>query len=102
MLHAVRKGLAAGGAEVGPGVGGSPRVTDVVMPLMGGPELVSRLEAMRSRDLCVLFISGYTDRALIHQGHRGENTAFLQKPFTPDVLVKKVREILDQPRQQAA
>jgi YesN/AraC family two-component response regulator len=76
-------------------------VTDVVMPLMGGPELVSRVEAVRS-DLRVLFISGYTDRALIHQGHRGENTAFLQKPFTPDVLLKKVREILDQPRQQAA
>jgi DNA-binding response OmpR family regulator len=50
----------------------------------------------------VLFISGYTDRALVHRGLRGAGTAFLQKPFTPDVLARKIREILDAPREEAA
>ncbi|HKQ57008.1 MAG TPA: response regulator [Candidatus Eisenbacteria bacterium] len=76
-------------------------VTDVVMPLMSGPELAQRLTMVRP-NLPVLFISGYTDRALVHQGLRAANTAFLQKPFTPDVLARKVREILDGPRTKAA
>jgi signal transduction histidine kinase/ActR/RegA family two-component response regulator len=76
-------------------------ITDVVMPLMSGPELVRHVKAVRPH-LPTLFISGYTDRALIHQGHREPGTAFLQKPFTPDVLVRKVREILDEPKEHAA
>jgi len=76
-------------------------ITDVVMPLMSGPELAQRVAATRP-DLRVLFISGYTDRALVHQGRRDAGTAFLQKPFTPDVLGQKVRELLDKPREQAA
>jgi signal transduction histidine kinase/ActR/RegA family two-component response regulator len=76
-------------------------ITDVVMPLMSGPELAQRMATMRP-DLRVLFVSGYTDRALIHQGLRRPGTAFLQKPFTPDVLAQKVREILDQPLREAA
>jgi two-component system cell cycle sensor histidine kinase/response regulator CckA len=76
-------------------------ITDVIMPLMNGPELVRRVKAVRPH-LLTLFISGYTDRALIHQGLREAGTAFLQKPFTPDVLVRKVREVLDERQQRAA
>jgi two-component system, cell cycle sensor histidine kinase and response regulator CckA len=76
-------------------------VTDVVMPLMSGPELAQRLHSIRP-DLPILFISGYTDRALLHQGQRHSGTAFLQKPFTPETLARKIREILGQPGQQAA
>jgi hypothetical protein len=47
-------------------------------------------------------MSGYTDRALIHQGWRRAGTAFLQKPFTPETLARKVREVLDEPRRGAA
>jgi PAS domain S-box-containing protein len=76
-------------------------ITDVVMPLMSGPQLVQRVASLRP-DLPVLYISGYTDRALIHQGQRAAGTAFLQKPFTPEVLARKVREVLAEPRQRAA
>jgi signal transduction histidine kinase/ActR/RegA family two-component response regulator len=76
-------------------------VTDVVMPLMSGPEFAER--ATRGRpELLVLFVSGYTDRALIHQGLRLTGTAFLQKPFTPETLIHKLREMLDAPRRRAA
>ena len=76
-------------------------ITDVVMPLMNGPDLAQRIAAIRPH-LKVLFMSGYTDRALIHQGLRRAGTAFIQKPFTPDALAQKVREILDQPLARAA
>jgi signal transduction histidine kinase/ActR/RegA family two-component response regulator len=76
-------------------------VTDVIMPLMSGPEL-AHAATRELPDLRVLFISGYTDRALIHQGLRQPGTAFLQKPFTPETLALKVREVLDEPRAAAA
>jgi signal transduction histidine kinase/ActR/RegA family two-component response regulator len=76
-------------------------ITDIVMPLMSGPELVRRVRAVRPR-LPTLLISGYTDRALVHQGIRGTGMAFLQKPFTPDVLARKVREVLDGEKRAAA
>src|SRR6185369_16590057 len=76
-------------------------ITDVVMPLMSGPELVRRIAPVRP-DLRVLIISGYADRALIHQGLREPGTAFLQKPFTAAVLARKARELLDHPRRAAA
>jgi signal transduction histidine kinase/ActR/RegA family two-component response regulator len=76
-------------------------VTDVIMPGMDGVELVSRLLGTRP-DLRVLFISGYTDRALGHQGLRPGGTAFLEKPFTPEKLARKVRETLDEPHARAA
>jgi signal transduction histidine kinase/ActR/RegA family two-component response regulator len=83
----------------------SPRVdlliTDVVMPMMSGPELVQRVTA-GCPGLKVLFISGYTDRALIHQGLRHDGSAFLQKPFTPETLARKVRELLGEAEAQAA
>jgi FixJ family two-component response regulator len=66
-----------------------------VLEQMSGPDLAKRLVALRP-DLKVLFISGYTDDAIIHQGVLTSDTAFLQKPFTTDALAKKIREVLDE------
>jgi CheY-like chemotaxis protein len=68
-------------------------VTDVIMPEMNGPELVQRLQARRP-DLKVLFLSGYTDGAVFRHGLLDQGTAFLQKPFTPGALTRKVHEVL--------
>ncbi len=70
-------------------------ITDVVMPEMGGGKLA---EVLRSRHpgLKVLFMSGYTDDAVIRHGVMGGTDAFLQKPFTPLGLAKKVRAMLDE------
>jgi PAS domain S-box-containing protein len=76
-------------------------VTDLVMPGKGGHELVARL-AKLVPDLAVLRISGYVDPAVVSNGGPGHETAFLQKPFTPEVLLRKVRETLDEPRRKAA
>lgn len=68
-------------------------ITDVVMPEMSGPDLADQL--LQSRPgLIVLFISGYTDHALLHRGAIEQGTAFLQKPFLPDALMAKVNELL--------
>jgi PAS domain S-box-containing protein len=69
-------------------------VTDVVMPGMTGPELRERLNAELG-PIRVLYTSGYTGNAINHQTGLQAATAFLQKPFTPDGLLAKVREILD-------
>ena len=72
-------------------------VTDVVMPQMNGAELAQRLERERP-GLRVLFVSGYTDDAVIRHGVLEARTHFLQKPFSLESLARKVREILDAPR----
>jgi len=69
-------------------------VTDVVMPGMSGRELAKLILQGRPQAR-VLFLSGYTEDAVLHQGALDTGTAFLQKPFTLDALACKVREILD-------
>ncbi len=69
-------------------------VTDVVMPLMNGRQLAERLLADRP-ELKVLYMSGYTDDAVIARGVIEAGTAFLQKPFGADKLAQKVRDLLD-------
>jgi PAS domain S-box-containing protein len=69
-------------------------VTDVVMPELGGREAAEELTRMRP-ELKVLFVSGYTDDAVVRHGVREAEVAFLQKPFTPAALAARVREVLD-------
>ncbi|HUQ00390.1 MAG TPA: response regulator, partial [Aeromicrobium sp.] len=70
-------------------------VTDVVMPGSSGSALYERL-SMRQPGLRVLYMSGYTDDAVIRQGRLPAEATFLQKPFTGELLIRKVREILSQ------
>jgi two-component system cell cycle sensor histidine kinase/response regulator CckA len=69
-------------------------ITDVVMPGMSGRELAEYLSPLR-REMKVLYMSGYTDDAIVHQGVLGKETNFIQKPFSLDDLARKVREVLD-------
>jgi two-component system cell cycle sensor histidine kinase/response regulator CckA len=71
-------------------------VTDVVLPHLGGPQLAARLATQRP-GLKVLFVSGYTDDAVVRHGVLHSDMAFLQKPYTPASLARKVREVLDAP-----
>lgn len=71
-------------------------LTDVVMPEMSGPMLADRL-ALAWPDMRVLYMSGYTDSAVIHDGVLAPETAYLQKPFNPDSLAREVRKVLDTP-----
>ena len=69
-------------------------VTDVVMPRMNGRELVDRLTPVRP-GMKVVYMSGYTDDAVVARGVETAGLTFLQKPFTLDVFVRTVREVLD-------
>jgi two-component SAPR family response regulator len=68
-------------------------LTDVVMPQLNGPQLAAQLTGVRA-GIKVLFISGYTDLALLHHGLIAEHVDLLQKPFLPEHLVRKVDEML--------
>jgi CheY-like chemotaxis protein len=69
-------------------------VTDVVMPGMSGRELAEQMAARRA-GIRILYMSGYPGDAAVHHGTLVRGSAFLQKPFSPDSLARKVRETLD-------
>jgi two-component system cell cycle sensor histidine kinase/response regulator CckA len=69
-------------------------IADVVMPELGGGELVERLQVRRP-NLKVLYISGYTNDEVVRRGVRRTEAHFLQKPFTSQELMRKVRQVLD-------
>ena len=69
-------------------------ITDVIMPKMSGKELYDQIKVIAPR-IEVLFMSGYTDDALTHHGVLGPELCFLEKPFSPSGLARKVREVID-------
>jgi two-component system cell cycle sensor histidine kinase/response regulator CckA len=69
-------------------------VTDVVMPRLSGRELVGRLSEVHP-ETKVLYMSGYTDDAIAHHGVLDAGVPFIEKPFSPEALASKVREVLD-------
>jgi len=81
-------------------------LTDVIMPEMRGQQLADELLG-RFPQMAVIYMSGYTDNALDHGGVLRQGGTFLQKPFTPDEVLRRVREMLDaaasrQPRRRKA
>jgi DNA-binding NtrC family response regulator len=70
-------------------------VTDVIMPHMNGPELAAKLTAIRP-DMKVLYVSGYSSNDMGSQGVLDPNVDLLQKPFTPQTLARKIREVIDE------
>jgi two-component system cell cycle sensor histidine kinase/response regulator CckA len=71
-------------------------LTDVVMPGMNGKEL-AELWRQRRPETLVLYTSGYTENTIVHQGSLDQDIHFIQKPYRPELLARKVREVLDGP-----
>ena len=69
-------------------------LTDVVMPKMSGPQLSKEVIKLWP-DIGILYMSGYTDNVIAQHGVREDGAPFLQKPFSPEALALKVREVLD-------
>jgi CheY-like chemotaxis protein len=74
-------------------------LTDVIMPGIGGKQLAEKLGAFRPATR-VLFMSGYSDEGIIHSGLLDAEKIFLEKPFTREILLRKVRRILDESPQR--
>ena len=68
-------------------------ITDIVMPALGGRELAERLRRVRP-DIRILYTSGYTDDAIVRSVVQDARVVFMQKPFTPEVLARRVRQAL--------
>jgi PAS domain S-box-containing protein len=75
-------------------------LTDVVMPEMSGPQLAEQLVSLLPK-IKVLYMSGYTDNAIFHQGVLKDGVNYIQKPFTIDGLARKMREVLDKDSKSA-
>jgi DNA-binding response OmpR family regulator len=71
-------------------------LTDVIMPGLSGRELAIRLASLRP-ETRVIYMSGYTDDAITRHGVLEAGLVYIQKPFTPDLIARKVREVLDRP-----
>jgi two-component system, cell cycle sensor histidine kinase and response regulator CckA len=69
-------------------------LTDVVMPQMGGRDVAKAIERIDSK-IKVVYMSGYAEKAIVHQGILEPGAVLIQKPFTPRELVRKIREVLD-------
>jgi DNA-binding NtrC family response regulator len=69
-------------------------ITDVVMPRLNGKDLALQV-SQRRPDIKVLYMSGYTDSAIVNSGILQKEVAFLQKPFTPAALIEKVHDVLE-------
>jgi CheY-like chemotaxis protein len=69
-------------------------ITDIIMPGMNGKDLAAQLQSIRP-DIRTLYVSGYTENAIVHRGILDSEVDFLQKPFTTRNLARKVREVLD-------
>ena len=74
-------------------------ITDLVMPGMGGRELAEQMTGAQP-GLKVLYVSGYTEDAVMRKGELVDGSAFLSKPFTPETLLRKVRSLLDVTQQE--
>jgi two-component system, cell cycle sensor histidine kinase and response regulator CckA len=72
----------------------------VVMPKLSGKEVAEQLQAIHP-ETRVLFMSGYTDEAIVHHGIVDSGIAFIQKPFSERALTQKIREVLDATNGQA-
>jgi CheY-like chemotaxis protein len=74
-------------------------LTDVVMPQVSGPMVAEKVAALRP-EIKVLYMSGYTDDSVVRHGVLTQETPFIQKPFSPLALRKKIREVLGENKQE--